>query len=97
MEFPEGESLKEVQDRAVEAAERLATDPENEVAVVVTHRVVLKALVLGLLGKDLTEFWKVPFANGSLTELELEGGEWRPVRLNDTEHLKAVGALEDDF
>jgi broad specificity phosphatase PhoE len=97
VEFPDGESLKEVQERALAAVERLAEDPENEVAVVVTHRVVLKALVLGLLRKNLKEFWKVRFANGSVTELELEEGKWKPVRFNDVEHLEGVGTLKDDF
>jgi len=96
--FPNGEALANVQRRGLLAVEALASGTHGDgVAVAVTHRVVLKAVVLGMLGRDLDGFWELSFANGSVTELARDDGRWRLVRLSDVRHLEGVGTLGTDF
>lgn len=95
--FPGGEDLEAVRSRALARVQELASIPGRGVTVVVTHRVVIKVLVMGMLGWGLEHFWDLVFTNGSISELQQEDGAWRPLRLNDMEHLGNVGALDDDF
>jgi probable phosphomutase (TIGR03848 family) len=81
--FPGGESLFEMQARAVLAVERLrAAHPEQTVAVC-SHADVIKALACHYLGMHLDLFQRVVVSPASLTAIGFGPGPYL-VRLNDT-------------
>jgi probable phosphomutase (TIGR03848 family) len=81
--FPEGESLYQMQARAVQAVERLrAAHPEQTVAVC-SHADVIKALACHYLGMHLDLFQRVVVSPASVTAVAF-GPVPSLVRLNDT-------------
>jgi probable phosphomutase (TIGR03848 family) len=81
--FPGGESLYQMQARAVQAIERLrAAHPEQTVAVC-SHADVIKALVCHYLGMHLDLFQRVVVSPASLTAIAF-GPVPYLARLNDT-------------
>jgi probable phosphomutase (TIGR03848 family) len=81
--FPEGESLYQMQARAVQAVERLrAAHPEQTVAVC-SHADVIKALACHYLGMHLDLFQRVVVSPASVTAVAF-GPVPYLIRLNDT-------------
>ena len=87
---PAGESLAEVAARAWPAVDELAE--RHRVCAVVSHRVVCKVLLCEALGSGAAGFWRVRVDTGSVSVLRREGGEWVVTAVNDTHHLRALGA-----
>ncbi len=85
--FPEGESFREVQARAVGALEGWATAYPGGTLLIVTHADVVKLLVAYYLGLPLDLYSRLPVAPASLTVLQRGPGGARIERLNDTAHL----------
>ncbi len=85
--FPDGESLLQVQDRARRAFDRIAGLAAGDTAVV-THHVVIRALLCSLLGLDLSRFRRFEAFPASISELRHEHGAWTLFGLNDVGHLK---------
>lgn len=83
--FPEGETLSEVQFRAVAALEALATDHAKEDVLVVSHSDVIRALVCHYLGSPLDLIHRIHVGPTSLTVIELyKGGMVRVPVVNQT-------------
>lgn len=74
-----GESLRDVERRAVQAAELLASKYSGDVCVV-SHDVPIKMIIFHYLNMPLSCFWNVLIANCSLSIMELRDGQ--PPRLN---------------
>jgi probable phosphomutase (TIGR03848 family) len=81
--FPEGESLYEMQARAVLAVERLREAHPGQTVLVCSHADVIKALTCHYLGMHLDLFQRVVVSPASVTALAF-GPEPYLVRLNDT-------------
>lgn len=94
VKFPEGESLKTVQKRAMSALERVTKTRKNNNGVVVTHRVVAKVILLSVLGAGLENFWRVKQDLGCINIIERQDSGWILHGLNYVDHLKA---LKDRF
>ncbi len=79
--FPEGETLAEVQSRAVAAMEDLAHDHGDETVIVVSHADVIRALLCHYLGSplDLIHRLHVAPTSMSVVELQSDGGIVVPV------------------
>jgi broad specificity phosphatase PhoE len=87
--FPEGESLEEVRGRTLRAIDEILQAHVDETLVMVSHRVVNKTVLCGLLGLDNSHFWKIGQDTACINVLEFgEGFVLR--RLNDTSHLKDI-------
>ncbi|UCD71753.1 MAG: histidine phosphatase family protein [Syntrophobacterales bacterium] len=87
--FPGGESLEEVRERALRVIHEAIPDHTDETLVMVSHRVVNKIVLCGLLGLDNSHFWQIGQDTGCINILEFgEGFTLR--RLNDTSHLVAI-------
>lgn len=69
--FPGGESLAEVQSRAVAACEELAAAHRRSDIAAVSHGDVIKAVVAHYLGTPLDLFQRITIAPGSVSVLEL--------------------------
>jgi probable phosphoglycerate mutase len=79
MPGPGGESLRDVEKRAVGAIELLASKYSGDVCVV-SHDVPIKMIIFHYLNMPLSCFWNILIANCSLSILELKEG--CPPRLN---------------
>ena len=92
--YPGGQSLDEVQARAWAGVRSLMPALRDSDVIVVSHRLVLKTIILKALGAGLQNFWKFRLDTGSVSVFETEagGGEERLTlcRLNDTTHLRAL-------
>ncbi len=84
MRFPDGESLREMQSRAVTAVEKItAAYPKGTVAVF-SHGDVIKAVVAHFIGMPLDMFQRLIIAPASVSVLVIGEFGARLVRLNDT-------------
>ena len=85
--FPGGESLQEVQQRAWRSFEAIRCSAECSDVAIVAHHVVLRTILCGFFGLDLTHFRQFELHPASVSEMVLEQGTWVLCRLNDTSHL----------
>ncbi|MDT8285102.1 MAG: histidine phosphatase family protein [Thermovirgaceae bacterium] len=67
--MPGGEDLKDVQNRAWAALEDVIAAPGKRVAVF-SHDAVIKVILCGVVGCNLSSFWRFRIANGSITLIE---------------------------
>lgn len=84
MQFPGGETFRQVQYRAVEAIEGLVKAHPKEMVAVVSHGDVIKLAVAHYLGLPLDMFQRVMVNTASVTILRLGHGHPALVKLNDT-------------
>ena len=84
MRFPGGESLLEVQFRAVQALERLNAAHAHEAIAVVSHADLIKLVLAHYLGVHIDLFQRITVAPASTSVLYLsERGPVRVLRIND--------------
>lgn len=88
--FPGGESLGAIQSRAVEAVKKVVLKHPEETIVMVSHRVVNRALICGLVGIDLSRFWQIGQDTTAINLLTWKHGRFILTCLNDTCHLREV-------
>lgn len=82
--FPEGETIRAAQMRAVEAIEDLVSRHRRDVVAAVSHADVIKAVVAFYVGQPLDLFQRLHVAPASVTVLELApGGQPMLLRFND--------------
>lgn len=89
--FPGGDSLRDVQRRARAALDRIARELAGSELAVVTHHVVIRALLCSLLDLELSHFRRFEAYPGSITEARFEYDHWVLYRLNDVCHLGGEG------
>jgi probable phosphomutase (TIGR03848 family) len=83
--FPEGESIRGAQARAVDATEALAAEHAGETVVCVSHADVIKAVVAHHLGMPLDTFQRLVVSPASITIVRLPvGAPPALLTLNDT-------------
>ncbi len=87
--FPGGESLEDVRERALRVIHEVKTEHTDETLVMVSHRVVNKTMLCGLLGLDNSHFWQIGQDTGCINVLEFKEG-FTLRCLNDTSHLKSI-------
>ena len=90
VEVPGGETLAQVRARVVEGFAELRAAHEGETAVLVTHGVVIRLLVLDALGLGADRLWSLEASPAGITELEYEG-DWATIhRMNTLVHLEGL-------
>lgn len=82
--FPEGESLAQMQVRAMQSVHNFF-DTDLELMIMVSHGDVIKAIVASALGMHLDDFQRIVIDPASITILESHGGAIRLTRLNDSD------------
>lgn len=82
--FPGGESVREMQSRAVAAVEGLVAAHPGQLIVAVSHADPIKAVVAHFTGVHLDLFQRLFVAPASCTVLRFSGGAAALVKLNDT-------------
>jgi probable phosphoglycerate mutase len=87
---PGGEAVGAVAARVRAVVDRLIAAHAGESAVVVTHAVVTRLIVLAALGLGPERLWSVDASPGGITEIEYVG-DWATVhRMNTLAHLDAL-------
>ncbi|MEX2325053.1 MAG: MSMEG_4193 family putative phosphomutase [Nitriliruptoraceae bacterium] len=86
--FPNGESIRAAQQRAVDTIEQLVADHGDATIVAVSHADVIKAVVAFYLGLGLDMFQRLHIAPASVTTVHLPtSGHPMLVACNVTSHL----------
>jgi probable phosphomutase (TIGR03848 family) len=91
MTFPEGESLLEMQGRALSGFYRLNAVKGKGPRLLVSHGDVIKSIVAHCLGMHLDQFQRLVIEPASLTIIDTDSGTSRLVRFND-----AKGSLSSE-
>lgn len=85
--FPNGETMRGVQDRAVNAIEALVTAHPRDMVVVVSHADLIKMVLAHYLGMHLDEFQRIVIAPASISSLMLGYGRPYVGTMNDMAHI----------
>lgn len=95
--FPSGDRVIDVFWRAWHTFRRVALENRDRRVVIVSHRVITKLILCGVLGIGPEGFWRIRQDTGCINRIDLEGDEFIVVKLNDTCHLKTDGTYRVDF
>lgn len=96
---PGGETLAGVTERAWSRLDRIARGRTGEAIVVVTHRVVLKLILMAALGIDQSKFWQLQQDPCALNILHYRDDRYILSKFNESCHLQgwARGLSQADF
>jgi broad specificity phosphatase PhoE len=89
--FPQGESLRAVQDRVMGLLGDLLTRYPGQNVTLFSHRVPVKLIIAGVLRAGPEAFWRVRIDNASLTVVEFDGRDFVITLANSNAHLGAAG------
>jgi probable phosphoglycerate mutase len=85
--FPNGETMRGVQARVVNAIERLAEEHPRELVVVVSHADLIKMVLAHYLGMHLDNFQRIVVSPASISTLSLGYGRPYVISMNDVAHV----------
>ena len=85
--IPGGESMREVQQRAVEAVLDISERHLGETVVLVSHGDVIRSLLLFALGMPLDFYNRVDVMQGSLSTIQIEPDRIRVIRISERPQL----------
>ena len=88
--FPNGETMRGVQVRAVDEIERLTIAHPRGVVVVVTHADVTKMVIAHFLGMHLDNFQRIVVSPASISSLMLGYGRPYVGTINDCAHISQM-------
>lgn len=86
--LPGGESLDEVRVRSMAALEEVIQSNPGKTLVLVSHRVINKVLICGILGIDNSHFWQIGQDTTAINLIQYKNGKYILSILNETCHLK---------
>ncbi len=90
MRFPGGESLLEVQSRAVDEVNRIARDHPKGTVVVISHADPIRLVVAQVAGAHVDHLHRLVVDPGSVTAVALGDGIPRLLKVNDTGDLASL-------
>lgn len=93
--MPGGETLREVQERAWAAIERMRAEHADAEVAAVTHNFVILTVVCKALNLPLSEFRRVRHGLASRTVIDIRDSGATLIQLNDNAHLLAAGLADD--
>jgi probable phosphomutase (TIGR03848 family) len=85
--FPNGETMRGVQMRAVNAIEELAAAHPGELIAVVSHADLIKMILAHFLGMHLDNFQRIVVSPASISSLMLGYGRPYVATMNDVAHI----------
>jgi probable phosphomutase (TIGR03848 family) len=85
--FPNGETMRGVQVRAVNAIEALAVEHPRQMVVVVSHADLIKMILAHFLGMHLDNFQRIVVSPASISAISLGYGRPYVGSMNDTAHI----------
>jgi phosphoserine phosphatase len=90
LKIPGGESLDEVRGRAMAALEEVIRPHSGKTVVLVSHRVVNKVLICGILGLDNSHFWQIGQAETAINLIRFRNETYFLSLLNESCHLRPL-------
>jgi broad specificity phosphatase PhoE len=90
VKLPGGESLEEVRIRSMAALEGVIRNHPGKTLILVSHRVVNKVLLCGILGMDNSHFWQIGQDTTAINLIQHRNGKFILSILNETCHLKRL-------
>jgi len=90
LELPEGESLAQVRERALEGLAALRSAHDGEAICLVSHGVTIRLLILEALGLAPERLWSIHVDAAGISELEYRDGWTTVERMNILAHLDRV-------
>ena len=88
--LPGGESLDEVQSEGDSCAGRGDPITSRKTVVLVSHRVVNKVIICGILGLDNSHFWQITQDPTAINLIQYKNGKYILSLMNETCHLKSL-------
>jgi broad specificity phosphatase PhoE len=88
--IPDGESLDEVRIRTMAALEEMIRYHPGKTLVLVSHRVITKVLICGILGIDNSHFWQIGQDTTAINLIQHRNGKYILSLMNETCHLKPL-------
>ncbi|MFB3886904.1 MAG: histidine phosphatase family protein [Thermodesulfobacteriota bacterium] len=88
--IPGGETLDEVRVRAMAALDQVAQYHHGKTVVLVSHRVVNKVIICGILGIDNSHFWQIGQDTAAINRIQFQEGRYVLSLLNEGCHLKPL-------
>ncbi|MGQ9614943.1 MAG: histidine phosphatase family protein [Spirochaetota bacterium] len=88
--IPGGETLEETQARAIKTMEELCKDSTGKGIVVVSHTVVIRLILLGILCSPLNRFWNLRQEPCAINLIEYNYRGFTISSINDTCHLRKL-------
>ena len=85
--IPGGKDLAQVQDRAMTALSAIIKEYAEQTVVLVSHTVVNRLILLGILGLGIDRFWQLHQEPGAINLFEMENQRYTLFSLNDNCHL----------
>ena len=86
--MPNGESLRQVTERAVRAFETVVRANQDKQALIVTHDIIIRVLVAHALGVPNSIYRRFEINNASLSLIRVDNSNPHLITLNDTSHLE---------
>jgi broad specificity phosphatase PhoE len=90
LRLPGGETLDEVRARAMAALEEVIRRHPEKTVVLVSHRVINKVLLCGILGLDNSHFWQITQDTTAINLIQYRNGKYILSLMNETCHLKPL-------
>jgi broad specificity phosphatase PhoE len=88
--LPGGESLDDVRMRAMAVLEEVIRNHSGKTLVLVSHRVVNKVLICGILGLDNSHFWQITQDTTAINLIQYRNGKYILSFMNETCHLNTM-------
>ena len=88
--MPNGESLRQVTERALRAFQTVVATNQGKHAIIVTHDALVRVIVAHVLGVTNSIYRRFEVNNASLTVIRIMNDVTRLVTLNDTAHFEAL-------
>lgn len=88
--LPGGESLEQVRVRSMAAVEEVIQRHPGKTLVLVSHRVINKVLICGILGTDNSHIWQIGQDTTAINLIQHRDGKYILSILNETCHLKRL-------
>jgi broad specificity phosphatase PhoE len=88
--LPGGESLDDVRVRSMAALEEVIRKHPGKALILISHRVVNKVIICGILGLDNSHFWQISQDPTAINLIQYRNGKYILSLMNETCHLKPL-------
>jgi broad specificity phosphatase PhoE len=92
-----GETLDEAMQRGLAVVKDVEKRHPKDTVLLVTHRVIYKLILLGILGLDSSRFWQLKPDTASVSEFDTTPGGYVIIKFNDTSFLREAERVTEDF
>jgi len=99
LRLPGGETLAEVRARTMSTLEEVIRKHPEKTVILVSHRVINKVLICGILGLDDSHFWQIQQDTTAINLIQHRNGKYILSLMNEACHLRLLqaGRTKRDF